>query len=295
MRNGGAHVSLPNEFEELRTDHANVWDKYKHWSQYTYFKEFYLDQPKHWGNIFVRFHNKYGGGKKNILGSATGQNIHDIWQEECVQSSKFCANSKLRSPSLAATECGVCRNTVREVILRLRRLISAPGDATKKVVDSVVDGICQVLPFYQPRNISSKHESLCEDFLDDTDGGQGLVRSIVKALAKGKEWPSAKVKSPTLQYEEAVCLPKRKTDAEFVACDAQGWTASTIPDPPTPNVEEENQKPKPSTTTDATKNLDGDTVTKTNDKQKIKKKKKNTKKKKKKKKKKKEGVSKKEL
>lgn len=225
-------LSLRAEFEKLQKD-SSVWVQYdRDWR--TVFESFYFKNPKHWESVMWKFQTIYGAAdfeKEDLAkshgnaGKISAANVYGLWQKECLEISGFCKDSLLREPAIKLNQCGVCRSTVREVYIRLRRFAASPKKVTMALVDKLVEDACEMHLFHNPKKQGSKMQSTCEDLLEDMDGA--MVKSLLKAVqASGDQWPAT-----TAGFSDAIAK-QVCTTGEVIACEgATSFEGSTAEAP----------------------------------------------------------------
>jgi hypothetical protein len=89
-------------------------------------------------------------------------------------------------------------------VIRLRRFAAGPAKASKGLVDTIVEDVCGVHPFHNPKEEGAKMQSACDDMLEDMDGA--MVKSLHNVLQEGGDsWPTA-APGFTDVYAKPVCV-----------------------------------------------------------------------------------------
>ena len=230
-------VNLAHEFPNvLREDRVNVWNGYSKVHRDN-MKEHYLanvdPQKKHWKSVEVKFSALYGANgmghealakEARAAGSLKYEDVYGIWKKECIDFSQWCKNSPLRLPVMPLTECGACREFVRELLISVRRHADTAHKVRHYQVEELLSDVCGLLVTHNVPKRAKYLQRVCEDVLQD-EHGDHIASQVYKLLQAGPaNWAELQT-SPsvpfTAQFEEKIC------SKELLGCDysTKQWRA----------------------------------------------------------------------
>jgi len=222
-------INLAHEFPHvLRKDRVNVWNGYSEVHRAN-LEETYLanvdPQKKYWKSVEVKFSSLFGAtgmGTKALAQEARGagsfkfEDLHSIWEKECVDMSEWCKDSPLRVPAMPLTECGACREFVRELLINVRRHADTPHKVRHFHIEDLLGDVCGQLVTYNVPDRAKYLQRVCEDVLQD-EHGDHIASKLYKLLqASPANWAKLQTSASasfTEQFEEKICTK------ELLGCD----------------------------------------------------------------------------
>jgi len=210
------NVELHLEFPAMAED-MNVWRKYSKVHYDNLFKN-YLDKhtvADHWKSIEMKFSGSFGARDlnrravaeaKRAPGSLGWSHVWALKENECIKLSGFCKGSRLRVPRRPLTACGVCRETIRDVMIDVRRLWDAPAKATMGSLDEALENVCAKMPARHSPKRAKYLEEACTEIMIEEHGDSLGKKLWTRLQAAEPSWaklgPSGKFSN---DLEEAIC------------------------------------------------------------------------------------------